>query len=451
VTPMSSVELTSRCLDRVTADNPRLRAVIVVDGGALASAESADVRRWSGTVQGPLDGVPVLIKDNIDTAGLPCTAGSALLATLPPPPDAPAVARLRRAGAVVLGKTNLSEWGYFRSATLPEGWSSVGGQTRNPNDPARSPWGSSAGSAVAVAAGMAPLAVGTETDGSVVGPAGVAGVVGLRPQTGLISNRGVVPLSPPTDVPGAFATTLRRAAWCVAAMAGTPLGSVRAVPLAGLRLGVWRVPGMAAESDSVLDAVAERLRSAGAVLVPVDVTLADEIPRAAGYARLAEFADAVPDYLRARGCAAVSVADLVAANRGDGVAQEMLEHAAGLEPDERVLLAAGGEWARAAARARLAAGCAAEGVVAVLAATNPPAWLIDGGDPPLPGSSTPAALAGAPAVSLPAGSADGLPVGVSVFGPPTVAGLLPIALAVEQCLAAGAGHPVDERPLSDGG
>lgn len=436
----SSVELVRRCLASIFEHDAGLRAVLAIDPTAVEQAEAADRRRRAGASLGPLDGVPLLVKDNIDAAGLPCTAGSPLLAGQAPPSDATVVARLRAAGVVVLGKTNLSEWGNFRSTALPEGWSGLGGQTRNPHDPTRTAWGSSSGSAVAVAAGMAPLALGTETDGSVVGPAGMVGVVGLRPQAGLLPAQGLVPVSPPCDVPGVLAPTLRAAAGCLSVMAGAGPGRAQARPtdlvppadLAGLRLGVWRVPGMPATSDAVLDDAVARLRAAGAVAVPVDAGVDDGLERTAAYARLAEFAEALPDYLRARGCAWTSVAELVSANRADGLPQEVFEHAAALDTDERELLAAEGAGARAAARAQLAAVLRDRNVAAVLAPTNPPAWPLADRDPPgLPASSTPAALAGVAAVSLPAGTVGGLPVGVSVFGPPTVAGLLPIALAVE--------------------
>lgn len=430
----SSLEWTTRCLDRISAADPELRAVIATDPDALSFAAEADRRRAAGRSLGPLDGVPLLVKDNIDTAGLPCTVGSRLLADLPAPPDAAVVGRLRAAGAIVLGKTNLSEWGYLRSAALPEGWSSVGGQTRNPHDPKRSAWGSSSGSAVAVAAGMVPLALGTETDGSIVGPAGMTGVIGLKPETGLLPLDGIAPLSPTTDVPGVLAATLEDAALCLAVMAGTDPVPGRPADLEGLRLGVWRVPGMPAAADAVLDSAVARLGSAGAVPVAVDTGVDEGTQIVAGFGRLAEFAEAIPGYLRARGSELTSVADLVLANRTDEVAQGVLERAAGLDADERALALAESARVRKAAKAKLAE-LRDTGVHAVLAATNPPAWELADGDPPaLPASSTPAALAGAAAVSLPAGTVDGLPIGLSVFGPPTVRALLPVALAIQRCL-----------------
>ncbi|WP_158075682.1 amidase family protein [Actinokineospora bangkokensis] len=386
-------------------------------------------------VAGELSGFPLLVKDNIDVAGLPCTAGSPVLADLAPPADAPVVARLRAAGATVLGKANLSEWGWFRSRELPEGWSGVGGQTRNPHDPARSAWGSSAGSAVAVATGMARVALGTETDGSVVGPAGVVGVVGLKPETGLLPTRGIVPLAPSTDVPGVFARTLADAAACLDVMAGSAPAAVVPTELAGLRLGVWRVPGTPAEADAVLCAAVAALRARGAVPVPVDAGIAPEVSAAAARARLAEFTAALPHYLRSRGAAVSTVAELVEANRGDGAPQEVLEHAAALDEDELAFVADEGVRARWVARARLREVLRDNSVFAVLAATNPPAWRLADRDPvDLPAASTPAALAGAAAVSLPAGLVDGLPVGLSVFGPRAMADLLPLAFAVEAAL-----------------
>jgi Amidase len=235
---MSSVELTRRCLDRIAALNPALAAVLAVDTTALAQAAASDERHAAGDDLGPLDGIPVLVKDNIDTANLVSTAGSRLL-TQPPGRDAEIVTRLRCAGAVIIGKTNLSEWSNFRSTQSTEGWSAVGGQTRNPYRLDRSAWGSSAGSAAAVASGMSPLAIGTESDGSIVGPAGVCGVVGVKPEFGLLPMHGIVPISTSLDTVGPLAYRVRDAATCLAVLAGQPdLANVTA-PISGCRLGLW--------------------------------------------------------------------------------------------------------------------------------------------------------------------------------------------------------------------
>ncbi|HEX8082638.1 MAG TPA: amidase family protein, partial [Jatrophihabitans sp.] len=246
---LTALELTDFYLDRIERLNPRLAAVIALDAdGARAAASASDARRRDGAPLGPLDGVPILIKDNIEAVGLPCTAGSRALLDSPPAADAPLVTRLRGNGLVVLGSTNLSEWANFRSTASTSGWSAVGGQTRNPFDPARNTSGSSSGSAAAIAAGLAPLAVGTETDGSIVSPAGVCGVVGFKPTLGRVPGAGIVPISSRQDTAGTMARTVADAATLFAVLAGGSPGERPAgggsTGLAGRRVALWRPDGM---------------------------------------------------------------------------------------------------------------------------------------------------------------------------------------------------------------
>ena len=244
---------TTRYLDRITELNPALRAVITVSPDALEEAAARDRQQLPA---GPLHGVPVLIKDNIDVRGLPATAGSPALGDTGDRGDAFLVTRLREAGAVILGKANLSEWANFRSPRSTSGWSTLGGQAANPHALDRNPSGSSSGSGVAVAAGLAPLAVGTETDGSIVCPASACGVVGIKPTLGLVSRRGIVPVSSAQDTAGPMARTVAGAAALLSVLAGPdPEDPVTAAAegrpadytafldpgaLAGARLGVWR-------------------------------------------------------------------------------------------------------------------------------------------------------------------------------------------------------------------
>ncbi|MFJ6655753.1 amidase family protein [Streptomyces sp. NPDC091377] len=432
--PSRGVELTRWCLDRIARYDPLVNAVIGLDPTALDQAARAERLRD----RAPLAGVPVLVKDNIDVAGVDCTAGSRLLVGAPPARDAPVVEGLRAAGAVVLGKSNLSEWGTFRSVRAPEGWSAVGGQTRNPYAPDRSPWGSSAGSAVAVAAGMVPLALGTETDGSIVCPAGANGVVGVKPEPGLLPSGGVVPISPVQDCVGVFATRLGDAVLCLAELTGR--GDLSAAParLTGRRFGLWHVPGL---PRLALEAVGSALRTAGAELVEVDFPEHSGLLLAEVVALQAGFPEAVEGYLRTRPGVPDSLAALIAGNRADPEElrlydQDVFEASAALSAQDRALRAEAGRQARA--RARRLLDDALRGVDAVLAPTNPPAWrLVPGRPDPRPAtSSVLAALAGYPNVSLPAAWTDGLPLGVSVFGPPRLADLLPLAAAVEQCCPA---------------
>jgi amidase len=203
---LTAAQLTAFYLGRIERLNPALHAVISVSPTAAAQAAESDARRRAGQARGPLDGIPVLLKDNMSVAGEPATAGSPALAGAGGT-DAFCLTGLRAAGAVLIGKANLSEWANFRSRHSSSGWSTLGGQTVNPHGPGRNPSGSSSGSAVSVAAGLAPLAVGTETDGSIVSPAAVCGVVGIKPTVGLVSRTGIVPISGAQDTAGPMART----------------------------------------------------------------------------------------------------------------------------------------------------------------------------------------------------------------------------------------------------
>lgn len=435
---LSSAAFVRRCLDRIAAFDQRLGAVIAVDPTAVEQATRSDRRHADGDDLGPLDGIPVLVKDNIDTAGLSSTAGSRLLSRgAGPARDAEVVARLRAGGAVILGKTNLSEWSNVRSVRATEGWSAVGGQTYNPYRPGYSPWGSSAGSAVAVAAGMAPLALGTETDGSIVGPAGVCGVVGVNPGSGLTPLRGVAGISAAMDCVGPLASRIRDAAVCVAVLTGQPALAGLTAPVTECRIGKWLPPDTPADVAAVLAS----LPGPGVKVVDIDLEVPEEAVADGMFAMYAEFGPCIEEYLRGRGGPAdpVSLAAVIAGNKADPdelalFGQDLFEKIADLPvPSERAVLAAR-ERSRAEARAVLADALARHDVHAIVAPSNEPAWPVDytRGDAGRLSSSTLAALAGYPNISVPAGLADGLPVGVSVFGPKNLAKLLPLALLIER-------------------
>src|SRR5580693_1649578 len=211
---LTATALTRHFLERIEELNPALHAVITVNHDAIAEAAASDDAWESGQPRGPLEGIPVLVKDNVEVAGMPTTAGSPALlgAHGPQGRDAFIVSRLREAGAVIVGKANLSEWANFRSSHGTSGWSTLGGQTANPFALERNPSGSSSGSAAGIAAGLAPLAVGTETDGSIVAPASACGIVGIKPTNGLVSRRGIVPISPVQDTAGPMAASVADAA-----------------------------------------------------------------------------------------------------------------------------------------------------------------------------------------------------------------------------------------------
>src|SRR5690348_1104312 len=308
-------ELTAFYLSRIERLNPALGAVITVSPDAAADARASDEARAAGTAPGPLDGIPVLIKDNIAVRGMPATAGSPALVEADQD-EAFLVTRLREAGAVILGKANLSEWANFRSSHSSSGWSTLGGQAVNPHGPGRNPSGSSSGSGVAVAAGLAPIAVGTETDGSIVCPASACGIVGIKPTLGLVSRSGIVPVSLAQDTAGPMARSVADAAALLTVLAGADPADPATTPaagracdytafldasaLAGARLGVWRDGSeeAGAATAAVLEAALSRLRQAGAQLIdPIELPGAAELTEPEFAALTCEFRHDLNAYL----------------------------------------------------------------------------------------------------------------------------------------------------------
>jgi amidase len=454
----TSAELTTCYLERIRLLNPVLRAVIAVHPDAMAAAEASDASRRQGRPPRPLEGIPVLVKDNIAVSGLPTTAGSLALSTSAPP-DAACVARLRNAGAVIIGKTNLSEWANFRSQHSTSGWSSVGGQVRNPHVLDRNPSGSSSGSGAAVAARLAPLALGTETDGSVLCPASACGIVGIKPTVGLVSQLGIVPISHVQDTAGPMTATVADAALLLAVLTAVDEPALRAgamwegdpgLALRGSRLGVWRDGSSAAEplTGAVLDEAVAVLRACGAQLIdPVELPGSDELEEPEFMALCHEFKHDLNAYLVTLGgeCPR-TLADLIEYNERNaavvmaGFGQDVFELAeatSGDLADERYRAARtlAGDLARRA----LDAPIEAHGLDAVVALTANPAWPIDPvlGDRDVFHTSPPAAVAGYPAISVPAGMVRGLPVGLTFMGAArTEPRLLALAYAFEQASGA---------------
>ncbi|MFC4949732.1 amidase [Pseudonocardia sp. GCM10023141] len=435
---LTAVALTLAYLQRIEELDDRIRAVIALDPTASGQAAASDARHRAGTLRGPLDGIPVLLKDNIDTADLPTTAGSRALTGAPPARDAALVTVLHAAGAVVLGKTNLSEWANFRSTHSTSGWSSVGGQTVNPHVLDRSPCGSSSGSGAAVAAALCQVAIGTETDGSIVCPAGINGIVGLKPTLGLVDGTGIVPLSAEQDTAGPMARHVIDAALTLGVLAGRayPIGPDA---LRGTRIGVWRKAGADADADRVFAAAVDTVVAQGATVIDVVLPFAREIDEAEYPAMLTEFRRDLEPYLRTRPDAPQTLPALMAFNEQDPVAlarfgQELFEHSAaapdGDDPDYRRQRATVTELARRCIDETLAR----HDLIAIMAPTNGPAWAIDyeAGDAGSVGSSRPAAVAGYPNIAVPAGAAGPLPIGVSFFaGRGTEATLIDLAAAFE--------------------
>jgi amidase len=462
---LTSAALTAACLDRITRLNPALRAVITVSPQARAEAAAADRARDAGAPAGPLAGIPVLIKDNIAVHGLPATAGSPALAQAESG-DAFCVARLRAAGAVILGKANLSEWANFRSSVSTSGWSTLGGQAVNPHGPGRNPSGSSSGSAVAVAAGLAPLAVGTETDGSIICPASACGIAGIKPTVGLVSRQGIVPISAAQDTAGPMARTVADAAALLTALAAAdpadPAGAAAADrtadytafldpgALRGARIGIWRdgCRDGGPPARAVLDAAVAALRDLGArVTDPVELPGAETVSDPEFAALRHEFKHDLNAYLgRLPGPHPQTLAGLIDFNRRN--APQVLAHF-GQDIFEQAEAASGGPADPAAAAARQEATrrarhaldqpLAGDGLDAIVTLSASPAWLTDYvlGDHDVFHTSGPSAVAGYPAVTVPAGQVAGLPVGLSFLGPAwSEPRLIAFGHAFEQAVAA---------------
>ncbi len=423
---------------------PDLHALIAVNPDALAEARALDRARVRSGPVGPLYGIPVLIKDNIETQDrMATTAGSYALVNNFAVNDAPVVAALRAAGAVILGKTNLSEWADFRSTHATSGWSAVGGLTRNPYVLDRSACGSSSGSAVAVAAGLAPASLGTETDGSIVCPASMNGVVGLKPTVGLLSRRGIVPVARSQDTAGPIARSVEGVAVLLTALLGRPphcarpssgcrtanyVAALDANALRGKRIGVLRFdPGAHPQLDVVYDDALERLKAAGATLVEVRAPDLRPIEAADTTVLLTEFKVDINRYLAHANPAIPvhSLAQLIRFNRDSLYEMELFGENLFLAAEQTTGLDDPG-YRAALARAKRLAG--AQGIDRLLAAhhldllvapTAPPAWRVDilYGDRRTEPSALLPAVTGYPDLTVPMGRVDGLPVGLSFIGP----------------------------------
>jgi amidase len=447
---LSARDATEWYLARIREIDPRIRAVIEINPDARAIADALD----KGPRRGPLHGVPVLIKDNIDTADrMRTTAGSLALVQAPKPRDAGLVTRLRAAGAVILGKTNLSEWANFRSTHSTSGWSGRGGQTRNPYALDRDPCGSSSGSGAAVAANLCAVAVGTETDGSVVCPASMNGAVGIKPTVGLITGAGIIPIAHSQDTAGPMARTVRDAAILLGAIAEGPRAQpdyTRFLDPRGLRdarIGVARkFFGITADVDRVMDECIAEMKRQGAVIAdPADLPshgkYGDDELTVLQY----EFKTDLNAYLSARG-SDLTLEKLIAFNERHRT-EEMpyFEQELFIESDKRGPLTDPAyrkalESAQRQARAEgIDAAISKFKLDAIVAPTAGPAWVIDwvNGDHDMGGCSTPAAVAGYPHITVPAGLVRGLPVGISFFGPAwSEPALLKLAFAFEQATKA---------------
>jgi amidase len=441
----TSVDLTQAALDQIKAKNGELHAVITVNPDALKRAKESDEARKAGKYTGPLMGIPVLIKDNIETADImPTTAGSMALAANITHRDAPVVANLRAGGAIILGKTNLSEWANIRSTRSVSGWSSVGGLTANAVDHARTACGSSSGSGAGVAAGLAPLAVGTETDGSVTCPSSMNGLVGLKPTVGLVSRTYVVPISHSQDTPGPMGRGVADIAAMLTVMAGSDptdkataeadahktdyTAGLAGYSLKGVRIGVLRDISNDTRTNAVFDAALKTLTDQGAVLVDIKDSSVKGLGDAEMIVMMTELKADLNTYLASTPAAVKTrtLADVIAFNKANA-AQEMpyfgqelfeqSEQTKGLADPSYIKAAS---FARTASSARIDVLLAANKVTVLIAPTYGPAWLSDliyGDQYNGPSATQLPATSGYPHLTVPMGAVQGLPVGLSFIGP----------------------------------
>jgi amidase len=435
-------------IEQIDRQGPALRSVIEINPDALAIADALDKERAEKGPRGPLHGVPVLIKDNIDTGDrMSTTAGSLALEGSHPSRDAFVVARLRAAGVVILGKTNLSEWANFRSTRSTSGWSGRGGLVKNPYALDRNACGSSSGTGAAIAANLAAIGVGTETDGSIVCPSGTNGLVGIKPTVGLISRSGIIPISHTQDTSGPMARTVADAALLLGAMTGvdpadaaSPASasyanrdytkSLDANALRGARIGVARKQyfGYSDVTDAITDKAIADMKAAGAVIVdPADIPTASRMDACENIVLQTEFKADINKYLESLGPSAPqkSLADLIAFNNEHrdsempyfGQETFIASEKRGTLTDPTYLKAR--TTCRALARAQgIDFVLRLHHLDAIVAPTGSPAWTTDlvNGDHFTGASSTPAAVAGYPSITVPAGYAFGLPVGISFIG-----------------------------------
>jgi len=447
ITSLQLVDAYLARIARIDRAGPALRSVLALNPQARAQARALDRERAAGHIRGPLHGIPLLIKDNIETADpMATTAGSLALAGNRGGRDSPLVARLRAAGAVILGKTNLSEWANIRSTSSVSGWSAVGGQTRNPYALDRSACGSSSGSGAAVAASLAAAAIGTETDGSITCPSSMNGLVGIKPTVGLVPRTYVVPISHSQDTPGPIAHTVADAALLLQVMSGPDAQDAASrdaashVPnatdinagasLAGLRIGLMPAPTALPGVQALLAAAARRLTAAGATVVEVEPPAeGDKLGDYELTVMLTELKAGLNSYLATTPAAVTTrtLADVIAFDRAHAAqempifGQELFERAqatGGLQ--DAGYLKARAESLRIAGPDGLDKIFAAHKLQALIAFTEGPAMPIDPVNGDSLNSSGPGnlpAIAGYPHLTVPMGLVKGLPVGLSVIGP----------------------------------
>jgi amidase len=464
---LTSEALTKAYLDRIAQLDDagvRLDSVIELNPKAVADAAALDAERKAGKVRGPMHGIPVLIKDNVDIAGMVNSAGSLALADNRPAEDAFMVKRLREAGAVILGKTNLSEWANFRSTRSSSGWSSRGGQTKNPYVLDRNPCGSSSGTGTAIAASLAAIGVGTETDGSIICPASVSGLAGLKPTVGLVSRSGIIPISVSQDTAGPMARTVSDVAMLLTAMAGAdaadPSGAaatgkiaadyatyLKADALKGKRFGVVRqAMGYHPDVDAAAGKAIDAIKAAGGEVIDIKVPTYNQWNDPEFTVLLYEFKDGLNAYLKKSGSPHTSLEALIVWNKANAAqvmpifGQEIFEQAQAKGPiSDAAYLTARDAARRLAGKDGLIAALETDKLDALIAPSLSPAWPTDHvlGDHFVGAGYGMAAVAGTPSLTVPIGDSHGLPLGVTFMGRPYSEGeLIGFGFALEQATRA---------------
>jgi len=449
---LTSEEITWKYLDRIERidkSGSQLRAVIEVNPDAIDIARKLDAERKSGKIRGPLHGIPVLIKDNIDTGDrMQTTAGSLALVGAPAPDDAIIIGKLRESGAVLLGKTNLSEWANFRSTHSSSGWSGRGGQVRNPFCTDRSPCGSSSGTGAAVSANLCAIGIGTETDGSIVCPSGINGVVGIKPTVGLWSGDGIIPISHSQDTAGPMARSVSDAAILLGVLSEKNQDYSKALDINGLknaRIGIASdFFGFHTGVEKLMADAIQTLKNAGAIIVEnLKFENQKEWGKLEWQVLISEFKADLNAYLKSRsGLKVKSLADLIEFNKANADAelkwfvQEIFEDAEKTKGlSDPVYVEALSKVQEMTRKNGIDLLMDQHQLDALIAPTNGPSWTIDlvNGDHFGGGSSEPAAISGYPNISVPAGYVQGLPVGISFFGRAwSESTLIKLAFAYEQ-------------------
>lgn len=475
---LSARGLVEAYLERIEAldrNGPALNSIIEINPDALQLADELDRERAAGNLRGPLHGIPVVLKANIDTGDdMATSAGSLALRNHRAGDDAFLVAQLRNAGALIMAKTNLSEWANFRSSDSSSGWSSVGGQTHNAYDPLRNPCGSSSGSAVAVAANLTVLAVGTETDGSVICPSSINGIVGIKPTLGLVSRDGIIPIAHSQDTAGPMARTVQDAALMLNVLAARDdadpatearpatlpdyAANLSADALRGKRIGVLRSYGGAgrnAQVEAILDDSIQRLREGGAEIIdPIDIDT-EGMGDAEYGVLLYEFKADLDAYLATAGAAVKSLADVIEFNNSNAAdtmpffGQDILIASQEKGPLSDAAYQQALATSKRIARDGIDNALSEHSLDALIAPSNGPAWLTDHilGDHFSVGSSSFAAVSGYANVTVPAGTVHGLPIGLSFIGGAfSERQLIELAYAFEQASKARR-VPTPENPL----